>query len=95
MIDFVVIRAGQRVFCRDVQVMREENCWTDHMLGRAKLDIVVTCDANKKDKSHTPFAAHKLSTEAARKEFRKSLEELLMSKPHMNDGTPEERTGKL
>ena len=34
MIDFVVMRAEQRVVCRDVQVMRGTNCWTDHLLAR-------------------------------------------------------------
>ena len=37
MIDFVVMRSGQRACCRDVEVMREASCWTDHNLGRAKL----------------------------------------------------------
>ena len=35
MIDFVVMRAGQRIHCRDVHVMRGANCWTDHRLVRA------------------------------------------------------------
>lgn len=59
------------------------------MLVRAKLNIVVTRDANRKDKSHTPFAVHKLSNEAVRNEFRKSLEESLTNKPHVDGGMPE------
>ena len=39
MIDFVVMRANQRVCCSDVQVMRGANCWTDHKLVRAKLKV--------------------------------------------------------
>lgn len=41
MIDFVMIRADQRVLCRDVRVMRGADCCSDHMLVRVKLNIVV------------------------------------------------------
>ena len=41
MINFVMMRAEQRVVCRDVQVMRGANCWTDHKLVRAKLLFLV------------------------------------------------------
>ena len=37
MMDFVVMRAEQRVVCRDVLVMKGANCWTDHKLVKAKL----------------------------------------------------------
>ena len=50
MIDFVVIKAEQRVVCRDVQVMRGANCWTDHKLVRAKLKVTVPRSAKRKEK---------------------------------------------
>ena len=48
MIDFVMMRAEQRVVCRDVQVMRGANCWTDHKLVRAKLKVTVPRSAKRK-----------------------------------------------
>ena len=56
MIDFVVMRAEQRVVCRDVQVMRGANCWTDHKLVRAKLKVTVPHSAKRKEKISLPFA---------------------------------------
>jgi hypothetical protein len=47
-IDFVVMRAGQRVYCRDVQAMRGANCWTDDMSVRAKLNVMVAHHASKR-----------------------------------------------
>lgn len=55
MIDFVVMRAGQRVFCRDVQVMRAANCWTDHKLVRAKLKVVAPRAARRQKKTVCPL----------------------------------------
>ena len=49
MIDFVVMRAEQRIFCRDVQVMREVYCWTDHKLVRAKLKVTIPLSAKRKE----------------------------------------------
>ena len=49
MIDFVVMRAEQRVVCRDVQVMRGANCWTDHKLVRAKLKVTVPHSAKRRE----------------------------------------------
>ena len=37
MIDYVVMRAEQREFCTDVQVMRGASCRSDHRMVRAKL----------------------------------------------------------
>ena len=80
MIDFVMMRADQRVICRDVRVMRGADCWSDHMLVRAKLNVVVKRYHKRKDKIAKPFAVHKLSAEASRNEFCESLAEWLRSK---------------
>ena len=69
MIDFVMMRAEQRVVCRDVQVMRGANCWTDHKLVRAKLKVNVPHSAKRKEKISLPFAIHKLETPAKRDEY--------------------------
>ena len=49
MIDFIVMRAEQRVVCKDVQVMRGANCWTYGSLF-----------CQKKEKISLPFAIHTL-----------------------------------
>ena len=38
-IDLVIMRARQRVFCTDVRVMRGANCWSDHRMVRDKLRV--------------------------------------------------------
>ena len=89
MIDFVVMRTGQKCCCRDVKVMRGANCWTDHKLVRAKLNIVVPHHAGKKGMC-MPFAVHKLSTsEARREEYQESLQSNLLDRPHSEDDAAE------
>ena len=89
MTDFVVMRTGQKCYCKDVQVMRGANCWTDHKLVRAKLNIVVPRYAGRKEKSCIPFAVHELSTSARRDEYQESLKQHLLDRPHNDDDTAE------
>ena len=37
MIDFVIMRARQCMFCTDIQVMRGANYWSDRRMVRTKL----------------------------------------------------------
>ena len=60
MIDFIMMRANQRVHCRDVRVMRGANCWTDHMLVRAKLNVTAIHRPSKSRRERAPFAVEKL-----------------------------------
>ena len=94
MIDFVVMRAKQRVVCRDVQVMRGANRWTDHMLVRAKLNVAIPCSARRKEKISLPFAIHKLKTCAKRDEYREVLEQHLLATP-FRAGDSTSATGML
>ena len=55
-------------------MMRGADCWSDHMLVRAKLNVVVKRYRKRKDKIAKPFAVHKLSAEASRNEFCESEE---------------------
>lgn len=87
MIDFVVMRADQRVHCRDVRVMRGANCWTDHGLVRAKLNIVVPRVRGSREISCIPFAVHELTISAKRDEYREVLEQHLRDRPHKDDDT--------
>ena len=87
MIDFVVMRADQRVHCSDVRVMRGANCWTDHRLVRAKLNIVVPRFRGGGEKSCIPFTVHRFSISAKRDEYREVLEQRLQDRPHKDDDT--------
>ena len=60
MIDYMVMRASQRRLCTDVQVMRGANCWTDHLMVRAKVCIDLAPSGSAKGKSSIPFAVHDL-----------------------------------
>ena len=86
MIDFIVMCEGQRMFCKDVKVMRGANCWSDHRVVRAKLRI--NSNPNKGKKS-APFDAYKLRDSAYRDRYRESLMKHLTDIPHEVDGTAE------
>ena len=94
MIDLVVMRAAQRVCCKDVQVMRGANCWTDHKLVRAKL-VVNLQRRHKGEKRILPFSVHQLSTSARRDEYRCYLEKVLQDQPHCPDLSSEENWSVL
>ena len=82
MIDFIMMRANQRVHCRDVRVMRGANCWTDHLLVRAKLNVTAIHRPSKSRKERAPFAVEKLRISTVRAEYSEALEHLLQDKPH-------------
>ena len=69
MIDLIVMRAVQRVCCRDVKVMMEATCWTDHKLVRAELRVRLPQTSGSRDKKSVPFAVHELSRKAKRDEY--------------------------
>ena len=89
-IDFVMMRAEQRVHCKDVRAMRGANCWTDHVLVRAKLTVRTPPFTSRKGKSCMPFAVHELSTSARRDEYREQLELQLQDRPHNDNDTSEQ-----
>ena len=89
-IDFVMMRAEQRVHCKDVRAMRGVNCWTDHMLVRAKLTFRTPPFTSRKGKSCMLFAVHELSTTARRDEYCEQLELQLQARPHNDNGTSEQ-----
>ena len=89
MIDFVVMRAGQKCYCKDVWVMRGANCWTDYKLVRVKLNIVVPRCTDRKEKTCKPLAVHELNTRARRDEYQELLQQHLLDRPHNDDSTAE------
>ena len=86
-IDFIIMRAAQRAYCRDVQAMQGASCWTDHRLVRAKLNIVVS-QHKRKEKSPQPFAVHALAN--SKREHRDALDQHLQNAPHTTEATSEE-----
>ena len=66
MIDLIVMRAAQRVICRDVKVMRGANCWTDYKKVQAKLRVQLPRTSGSKDKNSVLLAVHELSRNAKR-----------------------------
>ena len=89
MIDLVVLRAGQRMCCRDVQAMRGASCWTDHNLVRAKLRIDLP-RVVAREKTAIPLSIHKFTAPAARDEYRNELERVLEEYPFDEDLSIEE-----
>ena len=88
------MRAAQRVYCRDVQVMRGASCWTDHRLVRAKLNIVVS-KHKRKEKSPQPFAVRMLAKIGIREKYRDALDQYLQNAPHRSEATSEENWSTL
>ena len=63
-----MMRAEQRVHCKDVRVIRGGNCWTDHVLVRAKLTVGTSPFASQKRKGCMLFVVHELSISSRRDE---------------------------
>ena len=82
MIDLIVMRAAQRVVCRDVKVMRGANCWTDHKMVRAKLRVQLPHTNGSRGKKSVPFAVHELCSKAKRDEYADCLEGKLKTNGH-------------
>ena len=90
-IDLVMMRAGQRVCCKDVQVMRGANCWTDHKMVRVKLRIQLPLTHGvRSNKKSVPFAVHHLSTKAKRDEYMSTLENKLQINAHSSETSMED-----
>ena len=57
MIDLVVMKMSQRMYCRDVQVMRGASCWTDHKLVRARFSFQLYGEGMRREKKALPHLA--------------------------------------
>ena len=78
MIDLVVMKMSQRMYCRDVQVMRGASCWTDHKLVRARFSFQLYGEGMRREKKALPFSVYKLESAAVRDKFRCCLENHLL-----------------
>ena len=81
MIDYVVMRTGQRAYCTDVQVMRGANCWSDHCMIRARLRLCLP-HRKRKGADWLPIAAHTLQHKEIREAYQEKVTEYLVSRPH-------------
>ena len=94
MIDYVLMCAGQRTVCTDVQVMRGASCWTDHHMVRAKLRVGLP-RWRKIRVSALPVAVHTLHAEKQRDAYERKLDEVLHDNPHNTNGAAEYNWGTL
>ena len=79
MIDYVAMRAEQRMLCTDVQAMRGASCWSDrHMVG---VKVRVGLPRQQKKRTPLPFAVHTLHCKEQREAYQQALEEQLRDHP--------------
>ena len=81
MIDYVIMRADQRVLCVDVQVMRGANCWSDHSMVRAKVRFRLPY-LKKVSPSTLPMAVHTLRRVQNRQSYEECVKTCLTDQPH-------------
>ena len=93
MIDYVVMRAEQRMLCTDVQVMRGASCWSDHHMVRVK--VRVGLPRQQKQRTTLPFAVHTLHCKEQRKAYQQALEEQLRDHPIRPDKSTEHNWNTL
>ena len=89
-IDFVVFREGQRMVCTDVRVMRGANCWSDHRMVGAKLQLKTIFIPRNKGKPTVSFATYLLRNSAFRDDYRENLIEKLLAAPYDSDSKAEQ-----
>ena len=74
MIDYIIVRAKQRVLCTNVQVMRGATCWTDHQMIRAKVRMSYPHTNHRCNKDITaPIATHLLNQSSFRETYQAAL----------------------
>ena len=79
MIDYVAMRAEQRMLCTDMQAMRGASCWSDrHMVG---VKVRVGLPRQQKKRTPLPFAVHTLHCKEQREAYQQALEEQLRDHP--------------
>lgn len=89
MINFVIMRASQRMLCMDVRVMRGANCWSDHQMVRAKLRIKTNSSRKSEGSSSTPYATYLFHSQSFKDAYRENLTEKLLETPHDSESAAE------
>ena len=94
MIDYILMRGGQRVMCTDVQVMRGASCWTDHYLVRMKLKLGLA-QRKRISTQRLPLAVYTLHNREKRDAYDHKLNDLLNENPHNHDPIAVQNWGTL
>ena len=87
-IDFVIMRQSQRRLCADVSVLRCADCWTDHKLLVAKVQLHIQ-PKSPSNKIRGHFAVAGLRNSAVRMKFSKSVMDEVNGKWHAEAGGEE------
>ena len=76
-IDYVIMRQNQRRLCCDVTVLRSADCWTDHKLLRARLQLK-TPTRPAKSKTRRRYDVAALVNDSVREEYNKRIREAIV-----------------
>ena len=82
-IDYVIMRQNQRKLCRDVTVLRLADCWTDHKLLRAQLNVQIpfkTPFKTPRGKMQRRYAVAALKDASVMEEYNKVVTEAVVDK---------------
>jgi len=75
LIDFVIMRQDQRVFCQNVRVVRGAAFWTDHNMVRANLRLEFTQPRKPRGPRAARFAVERLRVDQEAEKFQSLLSE--------------------
>ena len=85
-IDYIIMRQRQRRMCCDVTVLRSADCWTDHKLLRAKLQLQITIYKKSYSAMRKRFSMAKLSDRNIRSEYDVRVNDEIKGKWNSADG---------
>ena len=88
MIDYLVMYYRQQVLCTDVQVMRGANCWSDHLMDRAKMRFHLHHREKMPAKLHQ-IAVRRLPRAQIREVYDEKVMDYLLLEPHDSDVSTE------
>ena len=94
MIDFVMMRRGQRQLCSYVRVHRSACCWSGHHLVKGKVRLQLP-RRKRIEQTYIPLAVHTLSSRSRGKKFQESMSQSLLQCPHKEYGSIEENRERL
>ena len=88
-IDFIMLRKSRFVKCVDARVLRSAECWSDHMLVRARWRIQGRPFRGVKSAKPKPFAVHEIRTKPDVRDQYQSKLKTTSTLPPSVDGSPD------